>query len=144
MKLRALAALAVTFAAATAQGQNLATNGSFESPFVGGSFTTFGPGNGIAAWTILGGSVDLVANYWDAKDGLQSLDLNGNARGAIAQMINTNVGNLYTVSFWIAGNPDAPWNKEMSVYWNNVRLGNAPVTVVLSHGWCQDRRTWRH
>ncbi|HWS34553.1 MAG TPA: alpha/beta hydrolase [Actinoplanes sp.] len=21
---------------------------------------------------------------------------------------------------------------------------NAPVTVVLSHGWCQDRRTWRH
>jgi pimeloyl-ACP methyl ester carboxylesterase len=21
---------------------------------------------------------------------------------------------------------------------------DAPVTVVLSHGWCQDRRTWRH
>ncbi len=85
---------------------NLVQNPGFENPSVGGSFTTL-TGNGLTDWTIeTGGSIDLISGYWLPHSGVQSIDLAGNEPGKISQTINTVVGGTYTLSFWMAGNPD--------------------------------------
>jgi choice-of-anchor C domain-containing protein len=65
------------------------------------------PGNNcITGWTVGPHSVDLINGYWEAKDGTHSIDLSGNAPGSIMQTFNTVSGELYTVNYWLSGNPD--------------------------------------
>nr|WP_315473357.1 choice-of-anchor C family protein [uncultured Rhodoferax sp.] len=91
-----------------AAAPNLITNGSFESngaDFSGG-FTTFAQGStALTGWTITGGSVDLINEYWRPSQGRFSLDLSGETDGTIAQTFITVVGQKYVVSFDMAGNP---------------------------------------
>ncbi len=83
------------------------TNGSFETGPSPGAFTTLSAGNtSISGWTVLGSSIDYIGSYWQAQDGNRSIDLNGNAIGGLEQTFDTNAGWIYTVGFWIAGNPD--------------------------------------
>ncbi len=56
--------------------------------------------------TVTSGNVDYVGNYWTAEGGSRSLDMNGTHPGAVAQTFDTVLGRQYTVTFWIAGNPD--------------------------------------
>jgi choice-of-anchor C domain-containing protein len=106
MRLIALAAALVaggTHASAT----NLITNGSFEAQTVSnGTFDTFTKaGQGLTGWNVDRRSVDLVADtYWQASHGQNSLDLNGLGKGAISQKFNTVVGQVYELSFDLAGN----------------------------------------
>jgi choice-of-anchor C domain-containing protein len=84
-------------------------NGSFESgtvpPVIG--FKTLGAGSDdLAGWYIGYRSIDWIGNYWQPFDGARSLDLNGNARGWIAQTLSTSPGTAYRVTFALAGNPD--------------------------------------
>jgi choice-of-anchor C domain-containing protein len=75
------------------------TNGSFESLFTG--------------WT--SGDVDLVF-FWQAADGIASIDLNALSPGFVSQDITTVPGTDYVVQFALAGNPGLPQNvKEMEV-----------------------------
>lgn len=142
VSLRLLAA-ATFLAASTASAQNLLTNGSFEQPPVGGNFDTYNAGTGITGWTINSGSVDLIHYYWQAHDGVQSIDMNGNSPAVLSQYVPTMVGGSYTLSFWMAGNADGGWDKAMNVYWNGTQLGNGPVTFTQagntrsSMGWTQ-------
>jgi choice-of-anchor C domain-containing protein len=96
---------------------NLVTNGSFEDPTgPGGLYTTvFGfDDSTIPGWTILGGSVDWINTYWPASDGDRSLDLAGESSGLIASsLFPTTPGQLYEVSFDMAGNPDKGYDKAL-------------------------------
>lgn len=87
---------------------NLVTNGSFETPIVGGApFVTLNSGSGaLPGWSILG-SIDHIGSYWQASDGNQSIDLNGLGQlGTISQTLATTPGQLYELTFDMAGNPD--------------------------------------
>jgi choice-of-anchor C domain-containing protein len=94
---------------------NIVINGSFESgtdPNVGnggiGFITLTAPDAAdLPGWTVTGGSVDYIGNYWQAGEGSRSLDMSGNVAGTIAsQTLNTTAGVLYVGSFMIAGNTD--------------------------------------
>jgi choice-of-anchor C domain-containing protein len=91
-----------------AAAQNLVTNGSFETGTNPGSFTTVGVGGtNITGWQVTSGTVDYIGTYWTAQDGARSIDLSGGGNGTLAQQsIATINGQVYFVSFWMAGNPD--------------------------------------
>jgi choice-of-anchor C domain-containing protein len=109
--LGAAAAVSLCVAAfPAAAAVNLIQNGSFESGLnPGGVFNTLSSGDtSIDFWTV-GGSIDYIHGYWPAQDGNRSLDLNGSdALGSVKQDFNVVNGGKYTVSFWLAGNPDGP------------------------------------
>ncbi|MFJ8476708.1 choice-of-anchor C family protein [Kitasatospora sp. NPDC094011] len=109
----ATTALATTSLAAPAQaaGGHRAVSrfddGSFEYPKApANNFTDLVAGQTIGPWQITGGSIDLIgAGFWQAAEGDQSIDLNGNAPGTIAQTFATTPGATYSVSYALAGNP---------------------------------------
>lgn len=89
----------------------LIVNGSFEIPAISTSpgYVTYGLGaSDITGWTISRNNVDIVNHYsgWEAADGQQSLDLNGDTAGEIFQDVNgLTAGSTYTLSFAYANNP---------------------------------------
>jgi choice-of-anchor C domain-containing protein len=90
-------------------GPELVTNGSFEDgpePEPGGpAFTPYVMGvDAIPGWAITRGSIDYIGPYWQHADGKRSIDLNGNAPGSIEQIIRTQPGKKYRVTFSMAGN----------------------------------------
>jgi choice-of-anchor C domain-containing protein len=86
------------------------TNGSFEDS---GTYVDSGSGfeqlnavdTSIDGWTVDAGSVDWIGTYWVAQDGVMSIDMSGLDAGAISQTFATTIGNTYTVSFYLSGNP---------------------------------------
>ncbi|MFI0902104.1 choice-of-anchor C family protein [Streptomyces sioyaensis] len=83
-------------------------DGSFETPEVKPStFDEFAAGQSFGPWKVTRGNVDLIgAGYWQAAEGDQSLDLNGNDAGAVSQTFTTKPGTRYTVTYSLAGNPE--------------------------------------
>jgi choice-of-anchor C domain-containing protein len=112
MKIRMLAAAIAPLAILTSNPAAAAAfvNGSFESSTCGagaGGFATVSAGNNcITGWTVASGSVDYINGYWQAKDGVASIDLAGNNPGTISQAFDTVAGQLYSVDYWLSGNPD--------------------------------------
>ena len=82
-------------------------NGSFETPVVTpGTFQTFVAGMSMGAWTVSQGTVDLIGSgFWQATDGMQSLDLNGGQTGGVTQTFTTVPLLKYRVTYKLAGNP---------------------------------------
>jgi choice-of-anchor C domain-containing protein len=108
-----MAAAALTLSTAGNAATNLITNGSFELGTNPGVFTSLVKGSSaITGWTIGGSSVDYIGTYWQAADGVRSLDLsgstakNGSYAGSVSQVFDTAAGHTYNVSFYLAGNPD--------------------------------------
>jgi len=99
----------------------LVANGSFENASVdpGGGFITLGTGStAITGWTVTGHSIDYIGGYWQASDGVRSVDLSGSGLGGIelSTDIATIVGAEYILTFDMAGNPDGPPSvKELEV-----------------------------
>jgi len=94
------------------ESRNVVTDCSFESPTAPtGSFLGVGPGEKLENWTV-GGSVDLVnkdfAGGYPVKSGVQSLDLNHNDVGSIAQDVPTTAASTYVLTFSLSGYPAAP------------------------------------
>jgi choice-of-anchor C domain-containing protein len=89
-------------------------NGSFENgtitpTYAGYDFQRLSAGDTqLAPWSVTG-SVDWIGTYWQAKDGTQSVDLDGaeGDNGAISTTFATTIGNTYFVDFWLSANPDA-------------------------------------
>jgi choice-of-anchor C domain-containing protein len=114
MKRRTMVSGAIAVAASIAlAGSALAafvgiTNGSFET----GTYVENGPGfemlpagsAEITGWTVSSGSIDWIGGLWQAQDGSKSLDLDGDAPGAISQDLATTIGDSYVVSFYLSGN----------------------------------------
>jgi Protein of unknown function, DUF642. len=88
------------------------TNGSFETgTYVdgGSGFEQLNAGDtSITGWTVDAGSVDWIGTYWPAQDGSMSIDMSGADAGTISQTLATTIGNTYTVSFFLSGNPAGP------------------------------------
>jgi choice-of-anchor C domain-containing protein len=84
-------------------------NGSFNSPIDPGSFITVYTNDNttIPGWTVDKGNVDYIGTYWPAQDGGRSIDLNGLTPATISTVItDLKFGQQYTISFWMAANPD--------------------------------------
>lgn len=106
---------AISLLAANGQAANLVTNGSFESTTASVSnsfngrccFATLGGGSSaLSGWDVIGSSIDLVNNsYWQAAAGSLSLDLSGTSAGGVRQYVPTTIGQMYQLTFEMAGNP---------------------------------------
>ena len=128
----ALAALGAYVASPAMAGPTI-LNGSFEinaSSIPAGGFTTVFAGDSttIADWSVTQGSVDWVGTYWQAEQGIASIDLSGDGEGKITQTITgLTKGDEYQISFWLAGNPDgAPqrqdWDNQGHREWDRLQL----------------------
>jgi len=108
MRLKTIVAVLFAAGATAAQANpNLITNGGFESSSFNGQYITYSAGSSaLTGWSIGGDSVDLINTYWNPAAGSYSLDLSGSSSGFISQSFATVVGQLYRVSFDMAGNPD--------------------------------------
>jgi choice-of-anchor C domain-containing protein len=135
---------------------NLILNGSFESPAVapcsdpyncsGEGFEDITPSNGpvIPGWTVGGDGIDLNNNHWQAEDGSQSVDLAGDAPGSVSQTVATVAGQTYTLSWWMAGNPDnGAAIKTMDVYWGGALVDSPTFDITdqtdASMGWVEEQ-----
>ena len=123
---------------------NLIQNGSFESPSIPSSVVEYDAGSTtMPNWTVGGNSVDLVEDsYWAAEDGDQSLDLSGSAPGSVSQTVATTAGSNYTLTWWMAGNPNCGQPiKTMNVYWDGALVDsptfNDTGDSATSMGWVQ-------
>lgn len=97
-------------AAAPAQALTGIGNASFETPVITPyTIVNLGAGASIGPWTVTQGHVDLMgAGFWQAADGVQSVDLSGSSvplAGGIAQSFPTLPLLKYRVSYKLAGNP---------------------------------------
>ncbi len=78
--------------------------------FSDGSFEAGSPGTAASPWTVSGG-INWVSGWEPSPDGSQySIDLNQDSQmspgGAVAQTFDTVSGQVYRVSFSLAGNPE--------------------------------------
>lgn len=113
-----------------AHAANLVSDGDFNSPYGGSSFTTYSAGSSFGPWTVTTGSVDLIGGYWQSPTaGGGSVDVDGNAPGAFDQAISTGAG-TYTLTFDLSGNPDGPpMSKTLQV-----SVGNTTKTFTYQIG----------
>jgi len=123
-----LAAIAATVLPAAANAQAFQI-GSFEGGSNPGSFSTLNAGStAVTGWTVGAAGIDYIGSYWAAGEGDRSIDLSGNAAGSIAQTFDTVIGQAYSVTFLLAGNPDgAPTVKNVAVG----ATGNAVANFTL-------------
>lgn len=86
---------------------------TFETPVVTpGTFARPSVGQMIGPWTVTHNNVDLIgAGFWQAVDGVQSLDLDGDGPGGVARTFDTVSFPLplftYVLTYCVAGNPDS-------------------------------------
>ena len=108
-------------------------NGQFATPT--NPFTTV-TGTAIPGWTVgAGGNVDWIGNYWQSTPGINyglnpgySIDLDGSSSvSSISQVIGTTMGDSYTLSFVLSGNPDGP----PTVKTLDVIIGGVPTTFTF-------------
>ncbi|MBA3895755.1 MAG: choice-of-anchor C family protein [Sphingomonadaceae bacterium] len=88
-------------------------NGSFEmgTNDPGAGFVALNTGDtSIAGWTVGGAGIDYIGGYWQAADGVRSIDLSQLDAGSVAQTFDTLIGQAYRVTFFLAGNPDGAPN----------------------------------
>jgi choice-of-anchor C domain-containing protein len=104
-----LAFVAVAFISGllTKANANLILNGSFENGIDPGAMDILPPGStNVSDWTVTRGGVDYKGTFWDAFDGVRSIDLdNSPGFGGIMQTFATTPQVRYLVTFAMSGNP---------------------------------------
>lgn len=117
MRKMVLAGLMSVLFPVAASASPVIVNGSFEEGIDPGSFTTLNNGStAITGWTVGGLGIDYIGTYWEADDGVRSIDLSGNDKGSISQLLtDLIVGNTYGISFSLAGNPDGGASTKVAV-----------------------------
>lgn len=101
-------------AAITLAGATLAFTGLVNGGFEDGTYADPGSGfqqlnagdTSIVGWTVDAGSIDWIGTHWTPQAGAMSIDMSGAEAGAISQTLDTTIGNTYTVSFFLSGNPE--------------------------------------
>jgi choice-of-anchor C domain-containing protein len=101
----------IAFAGSTLAAFTGLSNGGFED--LSGTYVDGGsgfqqlnaPNTSIDGWTVDAGSVDWIGTYWPAPEGAMSIDMSGADAGTLSQTFDTTIGNTYTVSFLLSGNP---------------------------------------
>ena len=131
----------------TVSAANLVSNGGFENsgPIPAHpNFLTVPPGT-LNDWTIVSGNIQVIGSkYWAPHDGSNSIDLAGTVPGVIKQSLPTVNGGTYTLSFWMAGNPDnqaiAQVVKRLEIYWDGSPL--APLQTFDATGKTRTNMGW--
>ena len=101
---------------ASSSHASLIANGSFEASLgscpdpSGGGYAVYSSPSAqcISGWNVISANVHYIGAYWQAADGVLSIDLDGlgGASGGIEQTFASDVGATYLVTFSMAGNPD--------------------------------------
>ena len=113
--------LALVILSISSARANLLTNGSFEIANIdpGAGFIAVFPGQtSITGWDVISADVHYMGTFWEASDGIRSIDLDGliGSAGGVSQTFSTVVGTQYEVTFDMAGNyANSPAIKPMSV-----------------------------
>lgn len=103
----AFAALAALACAPLAARANLLVNGSFETGPEPGELLAVASGSTtITGWVVTRAGIDYAGTAWTAAQGARSIALNGPAAGGISQTFATLPHALYTVRFYLAGDPE--------------------------------------
>ncbi|MFT3777995.1 MAG: choice-of-anchor C family protein [Ottowia sp.] len=117
-------------------------NGSFEDGTDPGSFINVpNSTTAITGWTV--SSIDYIGTYWNAQDGVRSVDLNGTAPGSVSQTFDTVAGRTYRVSFYLASNTDQSGAKTVDVLatpggtTGSFTFPNTSPSTPSSMGWTQ-------
>ncbi|MBC8089340.1 MAG: DUF642 domain-containing protein [Phycisphaerae bacterium] len=93
-------------------------NGGFESPFC--SFICIN--TTVTGWTNYG-SIDHIGSLWQAASGNSSIDMNGDFRGGIGQVVTgLTAGRTYDLSFIMSKNPVLA-SADMDVLWLTANPG---------------------
>jgi len=126
---------------------DLVNNGTFSGtvPDNGGSYTEYSTGSSFATtgggfqWTVNNGNVDWIGTYWTAPDGTRSatgehsVDLDGNTPGGIRDTADGTVGGqMYLLSFDLAGNPDGPANESVKTVSVSAGSTTSPQTFTFN------------
>jgi choice-of-anchor C domain-containing protein len=122
---------------------NLVADPGFEIPYITNApYVSLVEGDSISAWMALG-SIDLIsANYWNAAEGGQSVDLDGCGMGGVTQVVPTRAGAAYELCFALAANPDGPPSiKKLEVLWDGRRVA---MLTVSSAGSTRQRMRWTY
>ena len=116
---------------------NLLVNGSFETGPAPGALLAVGGGStDIAGWAVTRAGIDYAGTAWTAAQGARSIALNGPAAGGIAQTFETLPHALYTVRFYLAGDPETlPNVKTMRV---SAAGQSADFTADITGMWAWD------
>ena len=125
MKRVSLVAAALALSASMASAQNRVQNGSFELNPCTPTFFCLNPT--MPGWTNFGSVEQTTVGYWQAGDGVVSLDLNGEARGGVGQLVTgLTPGTTYDLSFLMSRNPSirSTAGATLDVLW----LGTAPAS----------------
>ena len=135
-----LISLAISPNTVLADVTNLVSNGNFETPSAGSTFTEYRTGTNLGGWAVTGDSVDLLGIKYQAASGIQSLDLCGVAAGAVYQDLATVPGQGYVLTFAMAGNTDgSPVVKQLRVNWGDVAVDTPSFDTtghnVSNMGW---------
>jgi choice-of-anchor C domain-containing protein len=125
MRKTVFAAIVAVALPAAAQAASI-VNGSFENGTDPGTFTTVSAGQtNITGWDVLSGSVDYIGTYWQASDGVRSVDLSGNSIGTLGQTVTAlTAGQSYKVTFDVSRNPDGGVNPRTGVFSANGQTFN--------------------
>jgi hypothetical protein len=120
--------------AAPAFGQNIATNGSFETPSYSDGVNwpvpvtgwTIGPDSGFEVWT----------NNGPAADGAQFIELDVNTCDTISQTLTTVSGIRYSVRYAYSARPGVVDNR-VEVRWNGQLISSASAngTGLTNPSW---------
>lgn len=117
--------------------RNLVINGSFEQGPNTDGYLMRKPGDrSIQGWQVIHDTIDYIGTYFPSAHGTRHVDLDGTPGfGGIQQIVTTEPGQKYKLTFSLAGNPQgAPSTKVMMAQAGNVskRFAHAADT-----GWTQ-------
>jgi choice-of-anchor C domain-containing protein len=125
---------------------SLIQNGSFEQhdSYLDGVYTfkTVNSGTAVTGWTIGDGGIDYIQIYWQAGDGIYSIDLSGDNAGLMAQSFNTSPGQSYTVTFLLAGNPDSSADKQLQLTVTGSTDFQSALYTFQQNGWTKRNMGW--
>lgn len=116
---------------------NLLVNGSFESGPSPGALLPLVPSSiAVSGWEVTRAGVDYAGTAWTAAHGARSIALNGPAAGGIQQTFATLPNAIYTVRFYLAGDPETlPDIKTMRVA---AAGASAAFTADITGMWAWD------
>lgn len=116
---------------------NLLVNGSFETGPAPGALMPIATGSAaIDGWVSTRAGIDYAGTAWTAAQGTRSVALNGPGPGGISQTFETLPHALYTVRFYLAGDPETlPNIKTMRV---SAAGQSAQFTADITGMWAWD------
>lgn len=151
---RAVLLIFLALGVAASLRANLLANSSFETvagtcPSPGSGFYSVFPPPGtqcITGWDVVSEDVHYMGTFWQAADGIRSIDLDGavGSSGGVQQAFPTVAGATYLVTFFMAGNPlNSPAVKPMRVSADGQSAEftfNVTGKTLANMGWTQ--QTW--